>query len=164
MPSEEKLIPRIQSLLSALSGVPASELSPDLHFLELGFDSLFLTQLTQEIRSQFNVEVRLRQLIEEHNSIGALARHLAPHMPASSTPRNDTPPQQEAFSPPSEASPLAGSRQEIESVIAKQLELMKAQLEALRMAPEPQERTPVQVESQSTDLVAAASKSAEIQE
>ena len=164
MPSEEELIPRIQSLLSALSGVPTSELSPDMHFLELGFDSLFLTQLTQEIRSQFNAEVKLRQLIEEHNSISALARHLAPHMPASSTPQNDTPPQQEALSPPGESSPLAGNRQEIESVIARQLELMKAQLEALKMASEPQGHSTAQVETQTPNLSAPSPKTEETAE
>ena len=101
MASHEEIIRRIQSLLSELSGIPTSELSPDLHFLEMGFDSLFLTQLTQEIRSQFKVEVKLRQLIEEQNSIGALARHLAPHIPASSPPRNETKRQQEAVPPTS---------------------------------------------------------------
>lgn len=163
MASHEEIIRRIQSLLSELSGIPTSELSPDLHFLEMGFDSLFLTQLTQEIRSQFKVEVKLRQLIEEQNSIGALARHLAPHIPASSPPGNETKRQQEAVPPTSPPSQPSGSRQEIESVIARQLELMKAQLEALRTAPGPQETTSEQVETHTANLAAMPSKSAEAQ-
>jgi acyl carrier protein len=42
----------------------------------MGLDSLFLTQLSQRLRSKFNVTVSMRQLMRETTTINKLAEFI----------------------------------------------------------------------------------------
>ncbi|TXC66434.1 acyl carrier protein [Piscinibacter aquaticus] len=79
-------IPNIErelaELMSGVSGLPAPDLSADAAFLDLGLDSLSLTQATLEIERVFGVKLRFRRLLEDLDSIGKLARHLDLELPA----------------------------------------------------------------------------------
>ena len=46
-------------------------------FLQMGMDSLFLTQLSQRIKTIFGVSVSMRQLMREYATIGKLADFIA---------------------------------------------------------------------------------------
>lgn len=77
----------IRALLTDLSGIDLDGSSDETTFLELGFDSLFLTQLTQSIQSKYRVKLTFRQLMEDFSTLAKLAAHvesLAP--PAASVP------------------------------------------------------------------------------
>ncbi len=63
----------IKSVLHDLSGVPIERMSHTASFLEIGFDSLFLTQAILAIRKRFGVTIAFRQLFEELATIDALA-------------------------------------------------------------------------------------------
>ena len=52
---------------------------PRRAFLELGLDSLFLTQAALLLRKTFGVKVSFRELLEELSTIDALAAHLDRH-------------------------------------------------------------------------------------
>lgn len=71
---------RVESLLSDIlrerTGYDLADLDRDATFMELGFDSLFLIQLSQTIKQRFGVKVAFRQLIEEVTSIDKLLLHL----------------------------------------------------------------------------------------
>ena len=54
----------------------AAELDPFATFVELGFDSLFMTQATSAISGEFGIRLSFRQLFEEAPSIDALAAWL----------------------------------------------------------------------------------------
>ena len=151
MASPISLIQRIQALLSTLSGMTESDIEPESDFLEMGYDSLFLTQFSQEIRSTFGVEVKLRQLVESENSINLLAEYLGSRVPEQEQPQETSP---EVQSEPSESTAKPSPQSEdVEAIIAKQLELMREQLELLgstnrttllrtsTKAPEPKEVT-----------------------
>ncbi len=66
-------------LLSELSGLDPEEIDPEASFLELGFDSLLLTQAIRELSERFSIAVTLRQLIDGFPSVGALADHIKTH-------------------------------------------------------------------------------------
>jgi amino acid adenylation domain-containing protein len=51
-------------------------------FLEMGYDSLFLTQVAQKIQSQSKVKVTFRQLLGDYASLPRLAGYLAKQLPA----------------------------------------------------------------------------------
>ncbi|MEM7314555.1 MAG: aminotransferase class III-fold pyridoxal phosphate-dependent enzyme, partial [Planctomycetota bacterium] len=68
-------------LLRERTGYEISELDRDATFMELGFDSLFLIQLSQQIKKRFSVKVSFRQLIEEIQTINTLVPHLASQQP-----------------------------------------------------------------------------------
>ena len=70
------LTARLIAMFADLSGMAAEALAPEANFLELGFDSLFLTQATQEIDRRFAVKVSFRQLAQSESSIARLAAFL----------------------------------------------------------------------------------------
>lgn len=56
---------KLDELLSDLAGFELDELDHSASFLELGFDSLFLIQMSQSLKNDFRVNISFRQLIEE---------------------------------------------------------------------------------------------------
>jgi len=87
----------LSAILSESSGFELEELDHSSTFLELGFDSLFLIQMSQVIKNRTGVRVSFRQLIEETPTIDTLLAHLAssadlnapatPAVPASAAPQ-----------------------------------------------------------------------------
>jgi amino acid adenylation domain-containing protein len=66
----------LKALITDLSGTDLTDAEADASFLELGFDSLFLTQLTQGIQSKYRVKLTFRQVMEEFPTLDSLASHL----------------------------------------------------------------------------------------
>ena len=79
-PAAQDRMPRLCSELAAifeaLSGEPIGAAEWNLDFVELGFDSLLLGQITKKIQRQYGVTIAFRQLLGEFPSIDVLARHL----------------------------------------------------------------------------------------
>jgi len=66
----------LTKVLRDASGFDLDELNPNGTFLELGFDSLFLIQFSQRIKSALGVKVTFRQLIEEIPTLDSLLKYL----------------------------------------------------------------------------------------
>jgi amino acid adenylation domain-containing protein len=66
----------LKALITDLSGTDLADAEADASFLELGFDSLFLTQLTQGIQSKYKVRLTFRQIMEEFPTLDTLAAYL----------------------------------------------------------------------------------------
>ncbi len=78
---EERALAAIRAGLSDLSGLPPDRIDDHTSFLELGFESLSLTQVSIALRRELGVEVSFRETIESYTTPLALARHLASRMP-----------------------------------------------------------------------------------
>jgi acyl transferase domain-containing protein len=72
---------KLQTLFSELSGLERAALEVSASFMELGFDSLFLTQASSAIQQRFNVKVSFRQLLEGQSTIESLAAYLDQILP-----------------------------------------------------------------------------------
>ncbi|MDP9064536.1 MAG: aminotransferase class III-fold pyridoxal phosphate-dependent enzyme, partial [Pseudomonadota bacterium] len=72
----------IVSIFEELSG-ERPDADAKTTFLEMGYDSLFLTQVAQKINSQLKAKITFRQLLGELSSISSLADFLARELPAS---------------------------------------------------------------------------------
>ncbi len=70
---KEHLISLIKDILFQLSGLEPEEMESDATFLELGFDSLFLTQAVTKFNRKFKLSITFRQLFEEASTIEKLA-------------------------------------------------------------------------------------------
>ena len=77
---KDRLNAELAGLFDELSGVPISNEGCTTDFMELGFDSLFLTQVTQEIQRRYGVKVTFRQMLEDVSSIDALSAHILPQL------------------------------------------------------------------------------------
>ncbi|MGP3698990.1 amino acid adenylation domain-containing protein [Rhodobacter sp. NSM] len=74
-------------LLALLADLSGEDLGPDqaeTSFLELGFDSLFLGQVTQRLARDHGVELTFRQLLSDYPSVAALAAHMDAVLPPDS--------------------------------------------------------------------------------
>ena len=76
------LRPDVYALIEEASGIDLSIDQEQLTFLELGFDSLFLTQLAINLQNTFRVSLTFRQLMEDVNSLSALLQYISSHLPA----------------------------------------------------------------------------------
>jgi amino acid adenylation domain-containing protein len=70
------LIAEIQSSLHELSGMETSQMEPSASFLELGFDSLFLSQAIIRFNQKFKLDMGFRVLFEEAPTIEGLAEYV----------------------------------------------------------------------------------------
>lgn len=77
-----RLVSEILALLKDLSG--RDDLDPQARFTDLGFDSLFLTQVSQAILTRFGVRVAFRQLLGEISNVETLAEYLGANLPTES--------------------------------------------------------------------------------
>jgi amino acid adenylation domain-containing protein len=155
---QRRIVYLLVSLCQDLSGMEAGELLPSATFLELGFDSLFLTQLAQSIQSKVGAKVTFRQLLADFPSMEALAVHLdetlPPNVLASEAPSaapepapmpvSATPVQAQAS--PLSTPPVVGDSA-VERLLKEQLQtmtqFMTQQLEFLRGTSSPVSAAPV---------------------
>ena len=132
---------KIRSVLKNLSGQEHGACDPNTTFLELGFDSLLLTQVAQAFRKEFGIKVTFRQLLEDYATISALADYLDAQLPPEVltpvTPARvvqtttDLPPTAAPRIIESSSVPVPGSSM-LERVIQEQLRVMEQQLSMLR--------------------------------
>lgn len=78
----EQLINRVREIAQDLSGVALENVAEDATFLDLGFDSLFLTQLSAACQKAFGMRITFRQLFSELPTITALGSYLDEKLPA----------------------------------------------------------------------------------
>jgi amino acid adenylation domain-containing protein len=64
-----------------LSGIDLSTTDGSTTFLELGFDSLFLTQATQALQEKLGVKITFRQLLNDVSSLNALTEYVESKLP-----------------------------------------------------------------------------------
>ena len=96
------------ALFEELSGLQLHEVDATATFLEMGFDSLFLTQITQSLRTRFGVKIAFRQLLDTESTFDALVGYMDNKLPPDGlvldqvAPPNAT----QAAAPPSFAAPI----------------------------------------------------------
>lgn len=73
---KDALIAQIKHLLEESSGLELAEASNEETFLEMGLDSLFLTQVATSLSKKFGVKISFRQLNEEVPNLDKLADYL----------------------------------------------------------------------------------------
>jgi amino acid adenylation domain-containing protein len=76
------LLHRVQALLEDASGLDLAGITPDMSFLEIGFDSLLLTQVALTLQREFSLPITFRQLNEEYATLDLLVAHLDRQLPS----------------------------------------------------------------------------------
>ncbi|WP_424193088.1 amino acid adenylation domain-containing protein [Ampullimonas aquatilis] len=174
----EKHIPVLREIFEDLSGQELAGFDNQMSFLEMGLDSLLLTQIVRGINKQFGTGISFRQLQEGQASFGALAAWLQTQLPEAPAAEIQTPASATTQTLPTGAviapsveyvaaqvqsiAPVA-SGSFVEQVIAQQMVLMNQQLALLRGAPVMSVATPSMVASSAvvpSMPAAAAAKSA----
>ncbi len=72
---KDRILAALVEILEELSGTRIGMEAKSATFLELGFDSLFLTQVTRGLQNKIGLKVTFRQLLGQQNSLEALAAY-----------------------------------------------------------------------------------------
>ncbi len=138
-----------------LSGIRIAESDSAATFLEMGFDSLFLTQVTQALQARFGLKITFRQLLDRESTLEALSAFVESKLHADAFPAAAVLPPAAAALPPSRtaesngtevgssaasaiaiASPAPAGSSALEAIVREQLQamsqLMARQLDMLR--------------------------------
>jgi len=78
---KETLIEKIKEVLENASGIEMESVTPDMNFIEMGFDSLLLTQVALNLKKEFKLPITFRQLNEEYSTLDSLAGFLDANLP-----------------------------------------------------------------------------------
>ncbi len=81
-----RLMPILQAALETNSGFDLSSADEVTTFLEMGLDSLSLTQVAIALKKQFKLKITFRNLLEDYPNLGTLADFLDENLPAEALP------------------------------------------------------------------------------
>ena len=150
---QHKIQSTLTSIFEELSGIKIEGADSSATFLELGFDSLFLTQVTQSLQHQFGLKITFRQLLDQQSTFDALAAFVDSHLPADRFADETKPAPQmsmeAAVMTPVDTAVIAATAPStaLEAIVRQQLqtmsELMNRQLEAMRGSPAAAQVSPV---------------------
>lgn len=127
---KNKLIHTVSQLLEEASGIEMDGVAPDTSFLDIGLDSLLLTQVALTLKKEFGVPITFRQLTSHYTTPEQLADYLDKTLPAE--------PEQpvQAPAPVQYTAPVAQiattSFNPALDLIAQQMQLLAKQIELLQ--------------------------------
>ncbi|WP_254789758.1 polyketide synthase [Variovorax sp. OV329] len=164
------LAQRLRTLFEDISGIDLAEAESGAPFVEMGLDSLTLTQAALQVKKSFKVNLTFRQLMENYRSFDALSAFLdstLPPEPVAAAPVVAAQPAPVAVAampaPVQVMAPVqmaavpmalpAGDGSLVQQVIAQQMQLMQQQLALLSGAAAPM---PVAVPQQQPAVAVAA--------
>ncbi|MHB8911605.1 MAG: type I polyketide synthase, partial [Lysobacter sp.] len=139
-----RLVAQVRDVFEDVAGYDLADADTGANFIELGLDSLMLTQVALQLQKSFPVKVTFRQLMGDCASLDRLAEMLdsqlppdvaapgpasAPTLPPA-TPSIQQPQQQMPFAPPMTSS-LGADGDFTRQLIAQQMQLMAQQLALL---------------------------------
>lgn len=87
----EQLSAKLCELFEDTSGIEIDASMTGTSFIEIGFDSLLLTQIATNLKKEFNVPVTFRKLFEDYNTINRLAAYLDANLPKETLSRASNP-------------------------------------------------------------------------
>ena len=135
-----RLIAQLSALFEDVAGTEFDGVDPATHFVELGLDSLSLTQVALQLQKTFALKITFRELMESCSSFESLAQHIDRLLPpeaavvatASSTTAAATAPVAATRQVPLMSQPANGGL--IQDVIQQQMLIMQQQLALLAHA------------------------------
>lgn len=116
--STDAIIATLTAAISEVFGRDIASYGPNTTFIEMGMDSLFLTQVAYKIRETYHVKVTFGYLMKEYPNLKKLSEYIAKSRPATPQPQKESP-----VALPPEAAPntAAGPEQSIASGTSEQI-------------------------------------------
>ncbi|TQD40914.1 polyketide synthase, partial [Marilutibacter aestuarii] len=77
-----RLVGQLREAIEDVSGIDMDDAEPEANFIELGLDSLILTQVALQLQKSFGTPVTFRQLMSDTSTLASLADYLDGRLPA----------------------------------------------------------------------------------
>lgn len=130
---KQELIRKVTETLENASGIELGNVAPDVSFIEMGLDSLLLTQIALQLKKQFSLPVTFRQLNEELGTLDLLATYLDEKLPPDAVQPQSSPLQQTYQAAIPVAMPqLNGGNATALDLISQQIQLLAMQVALLQ--------------------------------
>ena len=157
------LLTRLRCAIEEVTGTEIAEAEQSMSFIELGLDSLALTQLALHLSNAFSLKLSFRQLMEDVSSLELLLAHVDALMPADAPalPTVPAPGVSPGLAALSLAVPTSGAAPSglLQQVIQQQMQIMQQQLAMLAGA-QPVAAAPAPLASASAPTPAPANAAA----
>jgi acyl transferase domain-containing protein len=135
---KELLTGKLKELFEDASGIEIDGALTDMNFIEIGFDSLLLTQIATNLKKEFNVPITFRKLFEEYNTIHLLAAHLDANLPAGAfQPQSAAANHQSVYNTAAVPAPVAAANPALD-MIQQQIQMLASQLAMMQNGNAPQ--------------------------
>ena len=83
---KDRIVSELRNVMEEASGIELAGADENSSFMELGMDSLFLTQAALTISKKYGTKITFRQLNESFSSLASLATHIDQQLPAEAAP------------------------------------------------------------------------------
>jgi len=126
---KDTIIKKIQEILESASGIETDGIDNYLSFIEIGLDSLLLTQVAISLKKEFNLPITFRKLYEDCSTIEALASYIEENVASDKVPQ--TPyqhPADQTINHPIAAASSTATNDSPLGLIAQQLEILSKQV------------------------------------
>ncbi|WP_213947641.1 polyketide synthase [Luteibacter sp. dw_328] len=133
----QRLVGELLALFEDVSGTELEGVDPGANFVELGLDSLSLTQVALQLQKTYALKITFRELMDGCSSFERLAAHIDRLLPAEAQPV--APASAAMPAPVAAAAPVAMAMGGglVQDVIAQQMQIMREQLALLAGAAAP---------------------------
>ena len=137
---QNRLVNQLVELFEDVSGTELQGVDPASGFVELGLDSLALTQVALQLQKTFSLKITFRELMESFSSFERLAMHIDQMLPPEAAPATPAPAVatvatvaapslQPAVAMPAMA--IAATGNVVQDLIQQQMQIMQQQLALL---------------------------------
>jgi len=134
-----ELLRKLKEILEDASGIELQSADPNSSFVELGLDSLLLTQVALNLKKSFNLPISFRQLNEDYGSLNLLVTYLDANLPpdpvqqqpVQAQPQPQMQPQPVAYTPQPVYQPT-GNNSTVIGLISQQIQLLAQQIALLQ--------------------------------
>ncbi len=148
------LMTKVKEMLEDASGIELHTADPDASFVELGLDSLLLTQVSLNLKKNFNLPITFRKLNEDYGSMNLLVSYLDANLPPDPAPVQtpSTAGTQVSYTtvpaPATQAAPayvpVTGNNDSVIGLIAQQIQLLAQQIALLQGGTTPPANIPTE--------------------
>lgn len=131
---KDRLLLNVKEILENASGIEMESVTPEMNFLEIGLDSLLLTQVALTLKKEFNLPITFRQLNEEYATLNQLVSYLDGNLPSEVYQTAPVPPSVSPAVAPALllAQPATPSTDSALGLIAQQLQILAKQVALLQ--------------------------------
>lgn len=133
---KQRIISELRNVMEEASGIELGSADPMSSFMELGMDSLFLTQAALTISKKYGTKITFRQLNENFSSLDSLAAHIDSVLPAESA-SPVAQPSAPAMNFPAPSMTGNPGNNNLQWLIMQQMQIMQQQLAAMSGAAAP---------------------------
>jgi len=127
-----RLLGQLKAIFDDIAGADLGDADPAMTFVELGLDSLSLTQVALQLSKSFGLKITFRQLMEDLSSFEHLAMHIDRELPPEATaPAPAAAPVAQTVAAPIAPVAAAAGTPLMQQVIQQQMLIMQQQLALL---------------------------------